>query len=148
MAGKQKQLTITFFPLYILRVGIPMCTNEGSGRRILPLSGPSPLLPAVLSTQPSSLKLLRRPEEWEEGKNLILERGSWLVGWGNGQRTAGHLRRAITEMPGQHLPVLNGSSITPRKQCMASSPGVCFLLVHAPTSEPFPQTLGNALQRE
>lgn len=112
MAGKQKQLTIIFFSVYI-KGGDTNVYKRGVWKKNSAPLWPLPSPPAVLSTQPSSLKLLRRPEEWEEGKNLILEKGSRLVGWGNGQRTAGHLRRDITEMPGQHLPVLNGSSITP-----------------------------------
>lgn len=143
MAGKQKQLTIFFFSVYI-RGGDSNVYKLGVWKKNSAPLRPLPSPPAVLSKRPSSLKLLRRPEEWEEGKNLILERGSWLVGWGNGQRTADHLRRACYRNAWTAPSSPEWVKHHPRKQCKASS----WVSPHKPTSEPLPQTLGNALGRE
>lgn len=66
MAGKQKQLTTSFFSVYI-KGGDTNVYKLGVWKNSA-LLWPLPSPPSVSSTQPSSLKLLRRPEEWGEGK--------------------------------------------------------------------------------
>lgn len=114
---------------------------------VLPLS-------VVLSTCTSSLKIPLNSSGGQrvgEGKNLILEKGSRLVGWGNVEGTTDSRQKEKqthqllqTCLDCSLHPVQKGLSITPENSAWRPC-SVCLLLAHAPLHQ---DALGNALQRE
>lgn len=133
--------------------GVTKCVQPTSLEEAFCLSLVLPLS-VVLSTWTSSLKIPLNSSGGQRvgrGKNLILEKGSWLVGWGNveGTTDSRQKEKRIQQLLQTCLdcslhPVQKGLSITPENSAWRPC-SVCLLLDHALFHQ---DALGNALQRE
>lgn len=151
MASKQKQRTRTISSV-CAKGGVTKCVQPTSLEEAFCLSLVLPLL--VLSTWTSSLKIPLNSSGGQRvgrGKNLILEKGSWLVGWGKVEGTTDSQQKEKqthqllqTCLDCSLHPVQKGLSITPENSAWRPC-SVCLLLAHALLHQ---DALGKALQRE